>query len=121
MRRRKLITLMCIFVFTLAINSTYAALGGGSADYLDKVTQNKQDLVTAFDSPLNNIFGTIMNVIKVVAVAGIVIQGVKYMYAGPESKGKIKQSLIYLVIGTVLVFGVSTIVSIITNAWSSVA
>lgn len=121
MRRKILPILMLLCIFTLAINSTYAALGDGSTGYLGPVTRNNDALVGAFDTPLNNIFGTIRILVRVTAVFGIVLQGVRYMYAGPESKGKIKQSLIYIIIGALLVFGVDIVISIITRAWGSVA
>ena len=120
--RRKILTILMLFIiFTLAINSTFAALGDGSTSELGTVTQNNNTLVEALETPLNNIFGTIRILIRVTAVFGIVLQGVRYMYAGPESKGKIKQSLIYIIIGALLVFGVDIVISIITRAWGSVA
>ena len=53
-------------------------------------------------------------------MAGIVINGLRYMYAGSQDKGKIKQSLIYIIIGTILVFGTKIFVDIITGTWNTV-
>ena len=110
-----------MFIFTIIFNTIYATLGGGlDQGTLDTVTNNNDTIVNKFNKPLNNIFGTILRVLQVVAVAGIVITGVRYMYAGPNEKGQIKQTLIYIIIGTVLVFGTRIVVTLVTNSWNDI-
>ena len=59
--RRKILTILMLFIiFTLAINSTFAALGDGSTSELGTVTQNNNTLVGALETPLNNIFFSII-------------------------------------------------------------
>lgn len=110
-----------LFIFIIGVNTIYATLGSGlDSGKLGSVTGNDQTLVNKFDNPLNNIFGTILTILQVLAVAGIVINGLRYMYAGSQDKGKIKQSLIYIIIGTILVFGTKIFVDIITGTWNTV-
>ena len=109
-----------LFMFVITLNTTFAALGNGiNKGVLDDVTSEDESIFTAFKTPINNVFGTILTILKVVAVAGIMITGVKYMYAGPSDRGQIKQSLIYIIIGTILVFGVEVVVNLITGAWNN--
>lgn len=68
---------------------------------------------------ISAIFATILKILKYLGVAGIVFTGVKYMYAGSGDKAAIKQSLIYLIIGTVFLFGADIIIGLIIDSWDS--
>ena len=104
-------TSFCINVF---------ALGDGLDEgILNDVTKTDNTINNKFDSTFNNIFGQIMTILEVLAVAGIAINGVRYMYAEAGDKAKIKQSLIYIIIGTIMVFGTHLIVELISNAWNN--
>lgn len=113
-------SLLLIFSFSLFFNFNYAALGEGlNEDKLNDLTASDNSITVGFSDILNNVFGTLFTVLKVLGVAGIVITGVRYMYAGPDAKGKIKESLIYLILGTIFVFGADVVVSLISNAWNT--
>lgn len=62
------------------------------------------------------ITGTIATILQVLAIAGIVILGVRYMYAGSDDKARIKQTLIYAVVGLILVFGASSVIKIFISS-----
>ena len=68
-----------------------------------------------------NIWKTIQVVVQVLAIVAIVFAGVRYMFASADQKADIKKSMIILVIGAVLVFGASTIISIIAKTTAEVA
>lgn len=113
-------SLLLIFSFSLFFNFNYAALGEGlNEDKLNDLTASDNSITVGFSDILNNVFGTLFTVLKVLGVAGIVITGVRYMYAGPDAKGKIKESLIYLILGTIFVFGADVVVGLISNAWNT--
>ena len=112
-----------LFLFTI-INVTIcfaSGLGEGlDNDILTDVTQSDYTVADKFSGIFDNVFGTIFFILQVLGVAGIVINGVRYMYAGPDDKGKIKQSLIYIIIGTIFVFGAGVVVNLIENTWNDV-
>ncbi|MGN1013002.1 MAG: hypothetical protein ACI4ON_04130 [Clostridia bacterium] len=116
---------LIITVIVLAINDVYSAnttLGNGlNTGILDNVTKDDQTLVNKFDSPINKVFGTIMTICQILGVAGIVVNGVRYMYASSNDKAKIKQSLIYVVIGTIFIFATNIVVKIITSGWGDIS
>ena len=113
-------SLLLIFSFSLFFNFNYAALGEGlNEDKLNDLTASDNSITIGFSDILNNVFGTLFTVLKVLGVAGIVITGVRYMYAGPDAKGKIKESLIYLILGTIFVVGADVVVGLISNAWNT--
>ena len=53
---------------------------------------------------------------RILAVAAIVFAGVKYMFASAEGKADIKNGMIGLVIGAIMVFGASIVIDIIMTA-----
>lgn len=65
---------------------------------------------------VNNVWGTVLTILRVLAVAAIVFAGVKYMFAGAEGKAEFKTGLIGIVIGAILVFGASIVVELIMGA-----
>ena len=112
--------LILISIFLFEFSYVNAELGNGiNNGILDSVTKNDTTVSSKFDNTLNIVFGTIFMVLKVLGVAGIAINGVRYMYANAEAKGKIKQSLIYIIIGTVFIFGADIVVDLISGAWNN--
>ena len=65
---------------------------------------------------INNVWGTVLTVLQILAVAAIVFSGVKYMFAGAEGKAEFKTGLIGIVVGAILVFGASVVVKLIMGA-----
>ncbi len=65
---------------------------------------------------VDNVWGTVLTVLQVLAVAAIVFAGVKYMFAGAEGKAEFKTGLIGIVVGAILVFGASVVVKLIMGA-----
>ena len=63
-----------------------------------------------------NIWSTAVVVIQTVAIAAIVIAGLRYMFASADTKADIKQQTIILVVGAVLVFAAVPIATFISDA-----
>ena len=77
---------------------------------------NPTGSVGRVDDVVNNVWGTVLTVLRVCAVAAIVFAGVKYMFASAENKADIKNGMIGLVVGAILVFGASIVVQLIMDA-----
>lgn len=56
----------------------------------------------------------------VIAIAGIIILGIKYMIGSVEQKAEYKKTLIPYLIGCIFIFAISQIVSLIYNLVSQV-
>lgn len=118
----KRITCVLLLITMLCVQTVSAELGNGlNNGLLTTVTQNNTGITSKFDSTFSKIFGTIFMVLKVLGVAGIVITGVRYMYASGNDKGQIKQSLIYIIIGTIFIFGAELVVNVIEDAWLNIS
>lgn len=117
--KKKILKIAGIFMFCYFVFSTqiFATLGEGFNNSLYNNVTSEQD--TELDGLLFNIAGTVMLILQILALAGVVITGVKYMYAGSEDKGKIKQTLIWVIIGAILVFAASTVINFVSNTGNS--
>lgn len=70
---------------------------------------------------INGVWGTVLTVLQILAVAAIVFSGVKYMFAGADEKANIKNGMLVLAIGAILVFGASTVVKLLIDTVEDVA
>lgn len=107
-----------LIVFIITLNNVYAYGDGLDENFLNQMQNGTVD--TNVEKVVERVYGTIATIIKVVAVAGVMYTGVKYMMAGPGDKGAIKQSLIYLVIGTIFVFAADAIIGFVLDIGTDV-
>ena len=77
---------------------------------------NPSGSVGNVEDAVNNVWGTVLTILRVLAVAAIVFAGVKYMVASAEGKADLKSGMLGLVVGAILVFGASIVVELIMNA-----
>lgn len=99
-----------------------SSLGNGlDKNLLDDVTKNDTTLSGKFDKTIGNVYATLFTIMKVLGIAGVVIQGVRYMYAQGDAKAKIKQSLIYIIIGVIFIFGAELIADKISAAFQEIS
>lgn len=105
-----LIVLMVVFTTNVFAKGTKEGFGSFTNNMT--VTANKSG--KTIDS-ISNVWGIILTVLQVAAIAAVVFAGVRYMFASADSKADIKKQMIWLVIGAVLVFGASTVIQLITN------
>lgn len=77
---------------------------------------NDQSGSSTAEGLITGIWGTVLIVLQVLAVAAIVFAGVKYMFAGADQKAEIKNGLLVLAIGAILVFGASTVVRLLITS-----
>ncbi len=116
----KIIFLYVMLVILCNIKFEYinASLGEGfNTDIYNQVTTEQN---TEIDNALFRISGTVILILQILAIAGVVITGVRYMYAGAEDKGKIKQTLIWVIIGAIFVFSASAVINFVTNSGNNI-
>ena len=62
------------------------------------------------------ISSTIVTVLQVLGVAGLAFNGFKYMSAGAEGKSKIKENMLWILFGLLLITSADAIINIIASA-----
>lgn len=118
MKKSKKIFLRVLPVLMLAVmlissNFIFAAKAGFGS-FTGDMTVNADTSGNTVKS-IGAVWGIILTVLQVAAIAAVVFAGVRYMFASADSKADIKKQMIWLVIGAVLVFGASTVIQLITN------
>lgn len=106
------VLIVLMVVFTTNVFAAETQGGFGSFTNNMTVTANKSGKTI---NSISNVWGIILTVLQVAAIAAVVFAGVRYMFASADSKADIKKQMIWLVIGAVLVFGASTVIQLITN------
>lgn len=99
------IVLVAVLVLT---NSIYA--------YTVDTTITNPTGSIGLETSVGKIWGTVLTILRILAVAAIVFAGVKYMFASAEGKADIKNGMLGLVVGAIMVFGASIVIEIIMNA-----
>lgn len=69
---------------------------------------------------INKVWGVILTILQVAAIAAVVFAGVRYMFASADSKADLKKGLIHLAIGMVIVFGASSVVGFVTGTFDDI-
>ena len=62
------------------------------------------------------IIKTIILVVKPLAIGAIVIAGLRYMFASPDTKADIKKDIIYIVVGSIFIFSTSLVVDFVVGS-----
>lgn len=70
----------------------------------------------ALNKTIGGVWNTVVTVLQIAAVGAIIFAGVRYMFASASDKANIKNQLIILAVGAILVFGASTVVKLLMTA-----
>ncbi len=108
----KVLTVFCIFLFVIGIISpvfgvTVADPGAGTP------SPNVSNITS-------KVWGTIVTVVQVAAIAAIVFAGVRYMFASADQKADIKKQTVILIVGAVLVFAAVPVAEFISKVASDI-
>lgn len=112
--------LIIVFIAMFLIFSMYATVMAGStgdpfASLITEIDAGEDQ--TNISTKVQGRFGAIANVVKIaamcVAVVMLLALAMKYMVAAPSEKAEIKKSATVYVVGAIVLFGVSGILTII--------
>lgn len=91
----------------------------GFDNFSTGMNPGKQD-VTSAKNAVQRIWGTVLLILQILAVAAVVIAGIRYMFASADAKADIKKQSIGLVVGAILVFAASTVINFIIKVTEQV-
>ena len=121
MKKSKKIFLRVVPILVLALvllTSNVFAAGFGDFNANMEVTANTTNVKTV--QSINKVWGIILTILQVAAIAAVVFAGVRYMFASADQKADIKKSMVTLAVGAILVFGASTVIGILTGVLKDV-
>ena len=100
-----------VMVLCMVLTSVFAV----STDFNDL---NSGTASTQVSNLTYDIWGTVIVVVRVLAVAAVVFAGLRYMFASADQKADIKKSMGVLAIGAILVFGATFILTLLSDTAS---
>ncbi|MGN1013003.1 MAG: TrbC/VirB2 family protein [Clostridia bacterium] len=118
MKKFMLRVMPIVLVALLIVGNTVFAADASST--VNNIMNNNQS-IGSVNTMAKRIWGTVLTILQICAVAAIVFCGVKYMFASAENKAEIKNGMIGLVVGAILVFAASTVVQVIIKAAEDVS
>ena len=108
----KIVILIIVCVIIFSLSTVYAQGGINVNDYNPGGTPS---IPTEVTDKINPIVGVISLIGMITSVLVLVILGIKYMIGSVEEKAEYKKSMIPYLIGAVMVFSISTFLTIIMN------
>lgn len=113
---KKLVKILPIILLVVVIMSSFSTvLAAKDPSSLKGTTTN------TFDSIGNRIIGMIQAIGSIVAVAILIVLGIKYMMGSAEEKAEYKKTLLPYVIGAILIFAASNLAGIVYNFASTLS
>ncbi len=112
--KKLLKVLPVVMVVCLAVTSVFAYVDTGMPN------TSGSGSVTTLDNAVGSVWNTVLTICRIVAIAAIIIAGLRYMFASADQKADIKKSMGILAIGAILVFGGSFVVEFIVKAANEV-
>lgn len=121
---KKIIKTICfvipVVLVLLIVSNNVFAFNQMNVDTINGALQYATPSTSAQNSILK-VWGTVLLILQILSVAAIVIAGIRYMFASADGKADIKKQTIGLMVGAVLVFGASSVISLITKITSDIA
>lgn len=114
---KKFNKIMTVLMLAVAV---FAFVSPVFAEIIDTDIENNGAYVAnasigSANAAVTGIWKTVKLILQVLAIAAIILAGVRYMFASADQKADIKKSMTVLVIGAVLVFGATIVIDFITN------
>lgn len=110
---KKLAIVLGVIMLFSAMGSVFAF---GGDPVLKDPGYNTDYVSNNITSKAKDIWKTISVLVQIASVACIVFAGLRYMFTSADQKADIKQGLIFLTIGAVLVFGATLIIDFVARA-----
>ena len=109
--RKTLFFIGILLTMILLCSTCFASAGEINVDDITITESEIEELKPV----LENILGFVQVLGSAISVIVIVVIGIKYMWSSAEEKFEIKQTMIYYLIGAILLFTTVNIVTIIYN------
>lgn len=111
MKKTLIIRILTSAILLLLVFGNVYAFGNGFNN--DMIQYQPDENISQLKTPFAKVFNSAVLILRILSVGGVIFAGVKYMFADASKKSEIKQSMVYLVIGMVIVFAASIVVQYI--------
>ena len=111
MNKTKLIAMVLTVIMVATISTMVLAENIGGVDINPKTSEAPSELTNMG----NNIIGIIQVIGSLIAVAMVLVIGIKYMMGSAEEKAEYKKTMIPYLVGAILIFAAIPLLSMIRN------
>ena len=94
---------------------TFISVSNSSLFAISVVTPSGGSAISGITNMAGNIWSTVATIIQILAIAAIILAGVRYMFSSADEKADIKKQTVILVVGALLVFAAVPIAKFIAN------
>lgn len=112
---KKLIKILPVVMVVCMVVTSVFAVSVPTQGQLSGGTQS-----STVTNAAKGVWGTVVTIVQILAVAAVVFAGLRYMFASADQKADIKKSMGVLAIGAVLVFGATLVLQLVANATNEV-
>lgn len=110
---KKILKIIPIFLVLLLMVTPYVLADNSNGPISSSIPSGST--VTEIVSPVSKIYGSIVNIVRILAFTAIIFAGVRYMFASADSKANIKNNMLNLAIGAIIVFCTVTVIDIVVK------
>lgn len=122
MKAKTIVRILTVVLLAIMLVSTGLTVVN-AANVTIPIDQVKGDTTSDIAKGVNNIGGTILGVLQVaaavIAVIVLVVLAIKYIMASPNDKADLKNEVILVVIGAVLIFGGANVLTWVVSSFNS--
>lgn len=119
----KMISIILVMLMVLTSIATVVSATGAKTDIPGMITTIGEGNSSANADKVVTLGATIVTIMQtvgvVVAVVILLILGIKYMVGSAEEKAEYKKTMIPYIVGAILIFAATTIVSVVYNLANS--
>ncbi len=105
-----------VFIGIIIANNVSIVFADDLSNFNDTGFNTGTESVEKIDTAVLKIWKTVVTILQIASVAAVIITGLKYMFASSEKKADIKSMSLGFIVGAVIVFGSSYVVSFVINA-----
>ena len=105
-----------VFIGIIIANNVSFVFADNLSDFNSTDFNTGGESVEKIDTSVLKIWKTVVTILQIASVAAVIITGLKYMFASSEKKADIKSMSLGFIVGAVIVFGSSYVVSFVINA-----
>lgn len=115
----KIVKAMCIVLFVAVLFNQVIA--DRNLIHMPGVPAYRENEVSGeLRTQIERIWGSVVIIVQMISLGCVIFAGIRYMFASADQRADIKKGLIYIVIGSILVFSVVTITDFIVNAFDEI-
>lgn len=120
MKAKKLLIITILLLGVIVICNNVFGFSNFNVNNVNQGASTTGESIETANTAVSRIWNTVVLILQILAVAAIVIAGIRYMFASADGKADIKKQTIGLIVGAILVFAATSIINFIVSVTKEV-